>query len=98
MQLIPGRPGPVKVNQTRRFLSTLVERDGHGILVRQYTNQPVRVIELRAKEYDETERLWLVRAEDGVEFSAWESELTEGGSNVYVTPDGTYEDNPEWSI
>lgn len=92
----PGSPGPVKVHNRRRFLSTMQGADATGILVREYTDTLVTVTELRSEEYGETERLWMVRAEDGTEFHAWESELLEGGTNVYVLPNGEYAANPEW--
>lgn len=96
---IEGTEGPVAVGDVRRFLSTLQDEDGHNILVRRYTDQRVTVIaqiEVPDDEDEEPEAMWQVRAEDGTEFAAWESELLLGGTNVYVMPNGEYVANPEW--
>lgn len=88
--------GPVRAGDRRRFRSTLYGLDGEGILVRKYSDQPVTVLRPADNADEYLEPMWRVRAEDGTEFSAWERELVRGGSNVYVLPDGTYVDNPEW--
>lgn len=90
----------VKVGERRTFRSTLQGEDGQGILVRLYTGQQVDVLESMGEQPEDdpecAEPMFKVRADDGVTFSAWWSELVEHGTNVYVTPDGEYVTDPDF--
>ena len=72
----------IKIGEHYPFYSTLEGRDGHNVQCRHYTGQHVLVIK-DTTEYDDPsftetqERIFMVRAEDGVEFSAWEGELND---------------------
>lgn len=83
-----------QVGERRTFRSSLEGTDGAGLLVRLYTGQVVEVIgvveDVEVKdgaEYDE--RLMVVRANDGKEFHAWETELVDHAQSHYYLPDGT---------
>lgn len=65
---------PVAVGESYPFYSTLEGKDGYGIQCRQYTGQTVLVVEDTTNETDD-ERIFKVRASNGIEFSAWEGEL-----------------------
>lgn len=91
----------VQVGERRTFRSSLEGTDGAGILVRTYTGQVVEVTgeveDLEVKdgaEYDE--RLMVVRADDGVEFHAWETELVDHAQSIYYLPDGTLVTDPDY--
>lgn len=91
----------VKVGERRTFRSTLQDHDGAGILVRLYTNQQVDVIEDLGDpdpEADIGECLFRVRADDGVVFVAWETELIPHGSSAHVMPDGEWVTDPEFKF
>jgi hypothetical protein len=69
---------PIKPGDVLEFHSTLQGEDGNGVWVREYSGQKVTVLQLYecAEDQDEPgEDLWAVQAADGVEFSAWETEL-----------------------
>lgn len=92
----------VTVGDRRTFRSSLQEEDGEGILVRLYTGQPVEVI-AEAGKYDEDgedaiEYLFRVRAEDGTEFTVWETELIDHAQSHYVLPNGEYVADPEFKF
>lgn len=95
----------IKVGERRTFRSTLQNEDAKGVLPRLYTDQQVKVIaDLGPQEQAdddptlEPEHMFQVRAQDGVEFAAWDFELTPHGSNVYVLPNGEYVTDPEFKF
>jgi hypothetical protein len=88
----------VKVGERRTFHSSLQNEDGQGILVRLYTGQTVEVIADEGEVEETDEHMMRVRADDGTEFAAWETELIDHAQSVYVMPDGTYVDDPEFTF
>jgi hypothetical protein len=71
---------PIAAGQRLEFHATLQGADSAGVLVRNYSGQKVAVLSLAeaAEAQDDPEcgeDLWQVRADDGVEFAAWASEL-----------------------
>ena len=87
---------PVKVGDSRQFYSTLEGVDGYGVQCRRYTGQHVIVIkdETDAEAFTHNlEHLFRVRAEDGVEFSAWEGELNDWffDTGQYYTSEGEWQ-------
>lgn len=86
----------VKVGERRTFRSSLQGEDGQGILVRLYTGQTVEVIADDGEVEETDEHMMRVRAEDGTEFAAWETELIEHAQSHYVLPSGEYVADPEF--
>jgi hypothetical protein len=89
---------PIQVGECYPFYSTLEGVDGYGVQCRQYTGQHVLVVEdttdYEGEGYAETqESIFKVRAEDGVEFSAWEGELNDWffDTRQYYTPEGVFQ-------
>lgn len=73
------RPTP-KPGDRLRFFSTLQETDSAGIRVRDYSGQEVEVVRdntlYGSPDFEDIgERIFTVRADDGVEFGAWEGEI-----------------------
>ena len=85
----------VKRGDRRTFRSTLQGEDGFGVLVHKYSDQTVTVL-TSGRLIEDSENLFTVQADDETIFSAWESELIPGGTNVYVNSDGEYVANPGW--
>lgn len=86
----------IRVGESYPFFSTLEGLDGHGIQCRKYTGQTVLVISDETEEIDYEEiqeRIFTVRADDGVEFSAWEGELDGWffDTGQYYTPEGVWQ-------
>jgi hypothetical protein len=86
----------VKVGERRAFHSSLQGEDSEGILVRLYTGQTVEVIKDKGEVEEAEEHIMLVRADDGVEFCAWETELIPHAQSHYVLPSGEYVRDPEF--
>lgn len=86
---------PIEVGDHAIFYSTLYDVDGNGILVRQFTGQEVIVISVVPDEdMEDTEPMFMVRADDGTEFGAWEGELNGWffDTGQFYSPDG------EWGL
>lgn len=76
------------------FHSTLMGDEPTGIYPRHYSGQTVTVLHEITDVDPEVERLFKVRADDGVEFAAFQGEL-DGWyfeTNQWVRPDGSWID------
>lgn len=66
---------PVKIGNRYTFYSTMAGKTSGDVYPRRYTGQEVEVVERTTEVDEESSGLFLVRADDGVEFDAYPDEL-----------------------